>query len=138
MLGTAVADLRAVRDHIEVEFGHMRDVIGKILVNHVALVTAADHEIRDPMSTMQFPIKLCELRGRDENSETTISGWVCPSTVAAKSQSATIPSEMRSVQLLVAPVPASVFVTQRFEEPYSILNRHEFCRRCRHLFELVQ
>ena len=40
--------------HVEGDVGHVKKVIGEIFLDHVTFVSRADHEIIDPMSTVNF------------------------------------------------------------------------------------
>ncbi len=48
-LGLALMDLHAIVGHIEGDIGHVQEVVGEVLLDHVALVATADHDIMHPV-----------------------------------------------------------------------------------------
>jgi hypothetical protein len=52
--GAFVVHFHAVVTHIERNIGHMQEVIGKILLDYIALVTAADDEIMHSIVRIHF------------------------------------------------------------------------------------
>ncbi len=48
-LGLALMYVHGVLFHVEGHIGHVQEVIGEVLLDHIALVSAADHEIVDAM-----------------------------------------------------------------------------------------
>src|SRR5262249_52447584 len=46
-LGTLAVHLHAIVLHVEGDIGHVQEIVGEILLDHVSLVAAADHEFVD-------------------------------------------------------------------------------------------
>ena len=53
-LGILVMYLHTVFGHVEGDIRHVQEVIGEVFLDHIALVTTADHEIGDTMSAIDF------------------------------------------------------------------------------------
>jgi hypothetical protein len=51
-LGITLVNRHAVRRHIKGHIQHVKEVVGEIFFDNVALVTAADHKIRDAMRSV--------------------------------------------------------------------------------------
>ena len=52
--GAFVVHFHAVVAHVEGDVGHVQEVVGEVLLDHVALVAAADHEVVDAVGGVHF------------------------------------------------------------------------------------
>ncbi|MNE07995.1 hypothetical protein D3C80_1006370 [compost metagenome] len=53
-LGMTVVDMHLVFRHVEGDIGHVQEIVGEVLLDHIALVTEANHEIVDPVVGVDF------------------------------------------------------------------------------------